>query len=161
MQGKISTYIMIPLFCIMVIICMGAFYSGNIIASVGNPTPAYTTTQTYIGINFFTSINGFIASVNDLGKAVQNLASSTQALNIGGMVAAAADSGLNILKVLLGIPILIGAFIYDIVHLGLYFLPAVAPPELLLVISIATLIPILAILMEIASAIRPPGLAKW
>jgi hypothetical protein len=161
MYGKISTYIIIPLFCIMVIICAGAFYTGNSQVSIGNPNPAYPTTQVYIGNNFFTSITGFVNAVSELGNAVQRMSPTNPSWDIGGMAVATVDAGIAIIKVLIGIPVLIASFIYDIVRLVLFFLPTVAPPELMLVISIAVLIPIIAILMELASAIRPPGLAKW
>lgn len=162
MYGKISTYIYIPLICIMVIICAGAFYTGNSVATSLNPHPSYNSTQTYIGINFFNSINGFVTSINELGDAVQLIAPSTgSVLDIGGLAVASAGAGVAVVKVFLGIPMLIVAFIYDIVRLVFFFLPAVAPPELMVVVGIATLLPILAIIFEIAGALRPPGLAKW
>lgn len=162
MRGKISTYIIIPIVCIMVVICAGAFYGGSSIASPTNPNPAYSANQTYIGTNFFKSINGFVANINELGAAVQLISPGTgTALDVGGLAVAAAGAGIAVVKVFLGIPGLIISFIYDIVRLVFFFLPTNAPPELMLIISLATLIPILAILMELASAIRPPGLAKW
>jgi len=162
-MGKISTYIVIPLICIIVVICAGAFYTGNSQVTPNNPDPNYkNANQTYIGVNFFTSINSFVSSINDLGAAVQLVSpGSGSSLDVGGLAVAATGAGIAIVKIFLGIPLLIVSFIYDIVRLVFFFLPVVAPPELMVVISIATLLPILAILMELASAIRPPGLAKW
>jgi hypothetical protein len=80
---------------------------------------------------------------------------------VGGMAVAGIDAGIAILKIFIGIPMLIGSFIYDLSRLLLFFLPSQAPPELMVVIGMAILLPILAIIMEIASSIKPPGLAKW
>jgi len=161
MMGKISTYLYIPLICIIIIISFGAFYTGNSVPTSLNPNPSYNTPQTYIGINFFNSVDGFVTNINDLGAAVQLIAPAGSTLDIGGLAIASAGAGVAVVKVFLGIPMLIVAFIYDIVRLVFFFLPAVAPPELMVVIGIATLIPIIAIIFEIAGALRPPGLAKW
>ena len=87
--------------------------------------------------------------------------SNGQSINLGGLPIAALDAGVAVIKIFLGIPMLIGAFIYDMASLLLFFLPAQCPPALLTVIGMATLLPILAIILEIASSIKPPGLAKW
>lgn len=162
MRGKISTYIIIPIIVAMVVICFGAFYSGASQITLGNPSPNFPQNQTYIGTNFFSSVTGFTNNINDLVGAVQRMVPQAgQSYNIGGLPFATIDAGVAVLKIFIGIPVLIGAFIYDIVRLLFAFLPANAPPELLVVISMAILLPILAIILEIVSSIKPPGLAKW
>lgn len=145
----------------ILIVCAGAFYTGSSQPSQWNPHPNYPQNQTYIGINFFSSINNFVSTINELGTAIQQIVPAASSLDVGGLSVAAAGSGIAVIKILIGIPMLISSFIYDLVRLLFFFLPAVAPPELMVVISIIVLIPIIAILMELASAVKPPGLAKW
>jgi hypothetical protein len=160
MQGKISSYIIIPIICAMVVICFGAFFVSS--QTTSNPLSPYQANQTYIGTNFFSSVTGFTNSINQLVGAIQRMVpTDSNPLNVGGMAVSTWDAGTAIIKIFIGIPILIGSFIYDIVRLLLAFLPAQAPPELFIVISMAVLLPILAIIMELASSIKPPGLAKW
>jgi hypothetical protein len=163
MRGRISTYIIIPIVSIMVIICFGAFYTGATVASNMNPNPPYANaSQTYIGTNFFSSVNGFVANINNLQIALQGIQTSALSGNVGGLAVSTITSAVDIILVFLGLPVLVVSFIYDIVSLvTMGMLPTVAPPEFLIVIGMATLIPMMYILMELASSIRPPGLAKW
>ena len=160
MKGRISSYIIIPIICSMIIISFGSFFVSS--QSPANPSSPYVSNQTYIGTNFFSSVTGFTNSINQLVGAIQRMVPTDMSLvNVGGMAVAGIDAGIAILKIFIGIPMLIGSFIYDLSRLLLFFLPAQAPPELMVVIGMAILLPILAIIMEIASSIKPPGLAKW
>jgi len=144
----------------MIIISFGAFFVGS--QSPANPLSPYVSNQTYIGTNFFSSVTGFTNSINDLVTAMQTMVPTNgQQLNVGGLPFAALDAGIAVIKIFLGIPMLIGGFIYDLASILLFFLPAQCPPALLTVIGMATLLPILAIILELASSIKPPGLAKW
>jgi hypothetical protein len=160
MKGRISSYIIIPIICAMVVIAFGSFFVSS--QKAANPNSPYVSNQTYIGTNFFSSVTGFTNSINQLVGAIQRMVPTDMSLvNVGGMAVAGIDAGIAILKIFIGIPMLIGSFIYDLSRLLLFFLPAQAPPELMVVIGMAILLPILAIIMEIASSIKPPGLAKW
>lgn len=160
MKGRISSYIIIPILCSMIVISFGAFFVGS--QTPANPNSPYSANQTYIGTNFFSSVTGFTNTINDLVAAMQRIVPTNgQPTNVGGLPVAAFDAGVAVVKIFLGIPTLIGAFIYDMASLLLFFLPAQCPPALLTVIGMATLLPILAIILEIASSIKPPGIAKW
>jgi hypothetical protein len=157
--GRISTYVIVPLLCMAVIMGMGVFFTGASSASSESPTVPYTPGQTFIGSNFFTNLNGFVANINQLGGALQRIVPTTgpQFTDLTAYM----DTGVALIKTLLGIPILIGSFIYDIVQIFLSFLPTTMPPELLGMIGILALIPIIYILFEIATAIRSPSVGKW
>jgi hypothetical protein len=160
-QGKVSTYLVIALVSIAVIMGTGAYYAGESVADGINPSPAYpNTAQSYIGQNFFTNLNGFVANVNDLGTALQQITPDISNQNPQFFIDTSL-AGVAILKIILGIPILIVTFIYDLVRIMLFFLPA--QPSLLFIsmVAILVMLPILYIAMEVASAIRPPGIAKW
>jgi hypothetical protein len=160
MKGRISTYIIIPIVCAIMVISFGAFFTSS--QTPENPQSPYQSNQTYIGTNFFSSVTSFTNSINQLVGAIQRLVpTSSQTLNVGGMPVAAWDAGTAALKIFIGIPMLIGSFIYDISRLLLFFLPSQAPPELMVVIGMVILLPIIAIVLEIIGAFKPPALAKW
>jgi hypothetical protein len=163
MIGRISTYLVIPIICTMIIICFGAFFVGETVASNMNPNPPYqNASQTYIGTNFFSSINSFVASIESLRIALNQVQIDAVTGNLIGLPVSSATAAIQIIFTFLGLPVMVVSFIYDIVSLvSLGLLPTVAPPEFLIVIGMAVLIPMMYIFMEIASSIRPPGLAKW
>lgn len=162
MQGKVSTYLITALISIAIVMGTGAFYVSLSTADSFSPNPAYpNANQTYIGYNFFTNLNGFVTNVNELGNALQQITPDISNQNPQFFIDTSL-AGVAILKIILGIPGLVVTFIYDLVNMMLLgFLPTQAPPMFLAMIGILVLIPLIYILMEIASAIRPPGIAKW
>lgn len=160
-QGKLSTYVIIPLVCIAAVMGAASYFVGSSVPDASTPTMPYqNANQTFIGQNFFTNLNGFIANVNDLGRALQQITPDITNQNPQFFIDTSL-AGVAILKIMLGIPGLIVTFIYDVVRIMFFFLPAQPSILFMATISLLVLIPIIYIVMEVASAIRPPGIAKW
>jgi len=158
-MGRISSYIVIALITVACMMGAGIYYSGASTISTANPDPNYPQNQTFAGSNFFSSLSGFIGTVGELGSALQRI-TPTQGPQYTDLTAFV-DASLAIIKILLQVPLLIVSFLYDMMRLLFFFLPAQAPPEFLVMIGILVLIPVVYVLFEIAAAIRGTSIRAW